>query len=53
MNLSKEQIQTIKDMLESLGVFNTPLERLKNWNEFKEDAFDRVKIVKEIFNLND
>lgn len=46
--LTEEQIAEIIDMIGACGIFTTPIEMWKNWNEYKQDAFDRLKKCKEM-----
>jgi hypothetical protein len=48
IQLSKEEVNTILEALEASKVFDTPLERLKNWSEYKQDAANRLKESKAI-----
>ena len=45
-NLTNEQVQSIKDMIDACGVFTAPNERLKHWDEYKQDAADRLRDIK-------
>ncbi len=34
----KIELEKLREFFQACGVFFTPLERLKNWNEYKEAA---------------
>lgn len=46
MNITKEQLSQLIDTINACGVFTTPLEHRKNWNEYKQDAADRLNCCK-------
>jgi len=38
--------QDIIDMIDACSIFITPLEHRKGWNEYKQDAADRLAAMK-------
>jgi hypothetical protein len=46
--MNKEELGQILEAINSASVFSTPFEKLKNWNEYKEDSTQRLKNAKEM-----
>lgn len=42
VTLTHCQVQELKDMLDACAIFTTPLAKRHNWDEFKQDAADRL-----------
>ncbi len=45
--MKRDDLQAILEALESAAVFTSPLERLRGWSEYKEDAARRIAEAKE------
>lgn len=46
--ITEEELNSIVDMISACGIFKTPLEKRKHWNEFKDDAAKRLNEGAEI-----
>ena len=45
--MNKQLRKELKELVEACGVFDTPIERRRHWNEYKEDAAKRLRKLRD------
>jgi len=46
--ITESELKKIFDTVHACRIFTSPLEQLKNWNEYKQDAANRLGETQEI-----